>query len=45
MRDYNLFLPEENEVYNGDIQPKDLEMARKYQKQTTRLYILLFIGE
>ncbi len=43
IRNYNLFMSEEND-YDDD-EPRDPTTVLKHQKYSTRLYVLLLMGE
>jgi len=45
IRNYNTFMPEENQYDDNDAEPEDPAMVLKHQKYTTRLYILLLMGK
>ena len=41
--DYNLFIPDENDYDEGHEQQQDPTIAIRYQKYTTRIYLLLLL--
>jgi uncharacterized membrane protein len=45
LSNYNLFIPEENQDNNDHQEIRDVSTMTKYQKYSTRLYLLLLISE